>query len=151
VEDLMTIIGKAAAKLGFAVETTGLKLLAERSRGTPRVAIRLMRRVRDTVQAPSASSFKGLASAYQVEQTLAAEGIDAHGLNREDRQYLSTVQNVYNGGPVGVSAIAATISEDQSTLIDMVEPFLLVKGFIARTKRGRIVTELGRIAITEPK
>jgi Holliday junction DNA helicase RuvB len=107
-----------------------------RARGTPRIANRLLRRIRDYAQ---------VARKDKVDEEISLEamdliGVDEAGLDPLDRRYLQAVIRQYNGGPVGVSAIAATLSEERDTLIDMVEPFLLAEGFLNRTSRGRVAT-----------
>ena len=116
-----------------------LGTIAARSRGTPRIANRLLRRVRDFAQVRS----DGRLTADVVDQALRLEGVDALGLDELDRKYLRVIGQVYDGGPVGLEAIAATLSEDAGTLEDMVEPYLLQIGFLARTRRGRQFTRAG--------
>ncbi len=115
-----------------------LATLAARSRGTPRIANRLLRRVRDFAQVRHAGKMTPLA----VDQALALEGIDRLGLDELDRAYLKCVATTYEGGPVGLDAIAATMNEDRGTLEDVVEPYLLQIGFLARTRQGRALTRL---------
>lgn len=134
--DILAIIRRSSALLEMAAEAGALELLAERSRGTPRIANRLLRRVRDFAQVRAA----GRLSPEVAEQALAIEGIDAMGLDQLDRQLLKTIIEYYAGGPVGIEAIAATLNEETDTLVDVVEPFLLKIGFVNRTKRGRCVT-----------
>jgi Holliday junction DNA helicase RuvB len=116
--------------------SAALSLIAQRSRGTPRVANRLLRRVRDFSQI----RHKGRIDAAIVDEALKLEGIDPLGLDELDRSYLTTLAQVYRGGPVGLEAVAATLNEDAGTLEDMVEPYLLQLGFLARTRRGRQLT-----------
>lgn len=113
-----------------------LRLIAGRSRGTPRVANRLLRRARDFAQIRRGGAF----DAQSVDQALELEGVDPLGLDNLDRQYLHTLGGTYQGGPVGLEAVAATLNEDAGTLEDMVEPYLLQLGFLARTRRGRQLT-----------
>lgn len=113
-----------------------LDLLAARARGTPRIANRLLRRARDFAQVRTA----GVLSKPAVEGALALEAIDALGLDDLDRGFLKTIGTVYKGGPVGLDTIAATMNEDAGTLEDVVEPYLLQIGFLARTRRGRALT-----------
>jgi Holliday junction DNA helicase RuvB len=147
--DLLSILRRSAGLLGIASAASGrsrpgnnndldaaLQLIARRSRGTPRVANRLLRRVRDYAQIKSRGAF----DPGTVNDALALEGVDALGLDDLDRQYLRTIAEVYRGGPVGLEAIAATLSEDALTLEDVVEPYLLQLGFLARTRRGRQLT-----------
>lgn len=113
-----------------------LEAIAARSRGTPRIANRLLRRVRDFAQVRA----KGRVSPGVVDDALALEAVDGLGLDELDRTYLRTIAGVYEGGPVGLEAVAATLNEDAGTLEDVVEPFLLQIGFLARTRRGRMLT-----------
>jgi len=134
--DILAIIRRSSALLEMTAEAGALELLAERSRGTPRIANRLLRRVRDFAQVRAA----GRLSPEVAEQALTIEGIDTVGLDQLDRQVLKTIIDYYAGGPVGIEAIAATLNEETDTLVDVVEPFLLKIGFVNRTKRGRCVT-----------
>jgi Holliday junction DNA helicase RuvB len=135
-EDILTILQRSAALLEVPAEPGALELLAGRSRGTPRIANRLLRRVRDFAQVRA----QGRCSPAVAESALAVEGIDAMGLDELDRQLLLVIVRYYQGGPVGIEAIAATLNEETDTLVDVVEPFLLKIGFVNRTKRGRCVT-----------
>ena len=140
VEDLEAIIQRAAGKLDIAnVETEGISAIATRSRGTPRVALRLLRRVRDFSQVRST----GAINREVVEAALKLEGVDELGLDEIDRKYLRVLSEVYAGGPAGLEAIAATLGDDAGTLEDVVEPYLLQIGFLARTRQGRRITEAG--------
>ena len=118
------------------VSTDALDSIASRSRGTPRVALRLLRRVRDFAQVRS----RGTVSPPVVEEALSLEGVDGEGLDELDRKYLRTIFETYGGGPVGLEAIAATMGDDATTLEDVVEPYLLQNGFLARTRQGRCLT-----------
>lgn len=113
-----------------------LNEIAKRSRGTPRIANRLLRRVRDYGQVRS----KGEINLATVQEALELEGVDSLGLDELDRKYLRTIATTYAGGPVGLEAVAATLNEDAGTLEEVVEPFLLQRGFLARTRRGRTLT-----------
>jgi holliday junction DNA helicase RuvB len=113
-----------------------LRTLATRSRGTPRIANRLLRRVRDYAQV----KHKGALSVPAVDGALKLEGVDALGLDELDRTFLRVIATTYRGGPVGLETIAATMNEDAGTLEDVVEPYLLQIGFLARTRRGRALT-----------
>ncbi len=113
-----------------------LKLLADRARGTPRIANRLVRRCRDFTQVRS----DGRLTIDAVENALALEGIDPLGLDELDRRFLRTIIDIYKGGPVGIEAVAATLGEETDTLVDVVEPYLLQVGMLARTRRGRLAT-----------
>jgi Holliday junction DNA helicase RuvB len=112
-------------------------LIATRSRGTPRVANRLLKRVRDYAQVKGS----GLLSTRIVESSLKMEQIDPLGLDELDRAFLRALANVYDGGPAGIEALAATLGEERDTLEDVVEPYLLQIGFLRRTKRGREITK----------
>ena len=136
-DDLMEILRRACVKLEMGkVEETVLEAIARRSRGTPRVTLRLLRRVRDFAQVRAAGRVDG----RTVTDALELEKIDELGLDELDRTYLTTIGQVYEGGPVGVEAIAATLGEDAGTLEDVVEPYLLQIGFLARTRQGRRLT-----------
>ncbi|MFG0330547.1 MAG: Holliday junction branch migration DNA helicase RuvB [Phycisphaerales bacterium] len=139
-DELLVIARRSATLLGMTVgNDEGLRTLARRSRGTPRIVNRLLRRVRDYAQVNN----DGRVDESLVDEALALERIDAIGLDELDRKYLSVVATTYGGGPVGLEAIAATMGEDSGTLEDVVEPYLLQVGFLARTRRGRELTEAG--------
>ncbi len=143
VSDLERIVARSAAILEVPIEPEGCLAIAERSRGTPRIANRLLRRVRDYAQVRG----DGRISAQVALDALAREGVDGRGLDRLDRAFLRTLVEQYHGGPAGIAAIAASLSEDAETLEDVVEPFLLKSGYIVRTAAGRRVTEAGRSTI----
>jgi Holliday junction DNA helicase RuvB len=111
--------------------------VARRARGTPRIANRLLRRVRDFAEVKAT----GIITPQVARDALKLEGVDDAGLDDLDRSFLSTIIRVYNGGPVGVEALSATLNEEVDTLVDMVEPYLLQQGFISRTKAGRKANE----------
>lgn len=136
-EELTEILSRSAGLLGLYCEEGTLELIASRSRGTPRVANRLLKRVRDYAQVKGS----GVLNIKIVESALKMEQIDPLGLDELDREFLRALGNVYDGGPAGIEAIAATLGEERDTLEDVVEPYLLQKGFIRRTKRGREITE----------
>lgn len=138
-EDLAKIIKRSAKLLGIDVNDDSALEIAQRSRGTPRVANRLLRRVRDYAQVKSKSS---LITQKIADESLSCLRIDKNGLDEYDRKVLRTVIDVYGGGPVGVESLAATLNEEQDTLIDTVEPYLLKAGYLKRTSRGRLVTKL---------
>jgi Holliday junction DNA helicase RuvB len=139
-EEILSILHRSAGLLEMSrIGEDSLVLIASRSRGTPRIANRLLRRVRDF----AAVKAKGVASVEVVEAALRLEGIDALGLDELDRAYLRTIGTTYEGGPVGLEAIAATMNEDAGTLEDVVEPYVLQIGFLARTRRGRALTKAG--------
>ncbi len=134
--ELASILRRAAKLLSIAPPAEVERLIAERSRGTPRIALRLLRRVRDFAQVRA----DGVLDAEVVEAALALEGIDGLGLDELDRKYLRTLGGVYEGGPAGLEAIAASMGDDAATLEDLVEPYLLQVGFLARTRQGRLLT-----------
>jgi Holliday junction DNA helicase RuvB len=135
-EDLLARCRMSADMLKVPNEPAALEMLAGRARGTPRIANRLLRRCRDYAQVKG----EGKLTAAAVEAALKLEGIDQLGLDELDRRFLRTIIDVYKGGPVGVEAIAATLGEETDTLVDVVEPFLLQTGLLARTRRGRLAT-----------
>ncbi len=136
VEDLARIVKRSSGILGVSVTPEASRTIALRSRGTPRIANRLLRRIRDFAQVARRDRIDELTSIEAMD----ISGVDEAGLDSLDRRYLTAVIRQYNGGPVGVSAIAATLNEERDTLIDMVEPFLLAEGFLNRTSRGRMAT-----------
>lgn len=135
-DDLMEILQRSAARLEVPVAADALRTIAERSRGTPRVANRLLKRIRDYAQVRAS----GRIDPAVVEQALTIEEIDAAGLDRLDRAFLSTLIDTYHGGPAGIEAIAATMGQSRDTLEDMVEPFLLQRRLLIRTRQGRCAT-----------
>jgi Holliday junction DNA helicase RuvB len=139
VADLEQIVTRSARVLGIAMDEEGARTIAARSRGTPRIANRLLRRVRDFAEVRAGGTITGSVA----DEALLREGVDALGLDRLDRAYLSTIAVQYGGGPVGINAVAATLTEDVETLEDVVEPFLLKTGFVQRTASGRKVTAAG--------
>ena len=139
-DELAQVVLRSAGLLQVAVEQHAALELARRSRGTPRVANRLLRRVRDYAEVHG----EGRITLEVAHTALAREGIDTRGLDRLDRAYLLTVLEHYNGGPVGLEALAATLNEEASLLADVVEPFLLKIGFVNRTPGGRRATDLAR-------
>ncbi|MCE5278287.1 MAG: Holliday junction branch migration DNA helicase RuvB [Planctomycetaceae bacterium] len=126
----------SARMLGIAYEEAALELLSERARGTPRIANRLLRRCRDFAQVKG----DGRLTVAMVQSALELEGIDELGLDDLDRRFLRIIIDTYRGGPVGIEAVAATLGDDTDTLVDVVEPFLLQMGLLARTRRGRLAT-----------
>ena len=147
-DDLMAILRRAAALLRLeSVPTSALATIAARSRGTPRVTLRLLRRVRDFAHVRAA----GRIDETVVGEALALEGVDGLGLDELDRAYLRTLAHTYHGGPVGLEAIAATLGEDSGTLEDVVEPYLLQIGFLARTRQGRQLTPAAAEHLGEPR
>lgn len=136
-EDLVKITRRSADLLGAFIDNDGAVELARRSRGTPRIANRLIKRVRDYAQVRS----DGTLTTKTVEEALALEGVDEKGLTNLDRSFLRTIIEFYHGGPVGIEAIAATLQEETDTLVDVVEPYLLKTGFLTRTSSGRKASE----------
>ena len=138
--DLLHILRRSAGLLNIDTSPTNaddaLAAIARRARGTPRIANRLLRRVRDYADVRA----DGALSLAVVDAALALEGVDALGLDELDRSYLKTIGTTYSGGPVGLETVAATMNEDAGTLEDVVEPYLLQIGFLARTRRGRMLT-----------
>ena len=135
--ELTTIIEEAAKTLQANVDQESKLALAKRSRGTPRIALKLLKRVRDFAQIRN----KGEITPQSVEQALELMSIDALGLTHNDHFYLSTIITKHNGGPIGLSTIAAALSEDSVTIEEVIEPYLLQVGFIAKTPQGRVITE----------
>lgn len=136
--ELVKIVSRSAGILKVPIEHTGAAEIARRSRGTPRIANRLLRRVRDYAQVKG----DGTITLALADQALCAQGVDQRGLDELDRKLLRTIIDFYQGGPVGVEALAATLNEESETLVDMVEPFLLKIGFLSRTPSGRKATPL---------
>ncbi len=139
-KDLAAIIMHSAKILGVAIMQDAASEIARRSRGTPRVANRLLKRVRDYAQV---GKHKQVTLAVAV-QALNDLKIDEAGLDELDRKVLHTIISIYDGGPVGVEALAASLNEEVDTIVDTVEPYLLKSGFLKRTSRGRAVTKLAR-------
>ena len=137
--ELSKVAVRSAGILGLEIDTAGAEEIAKRSRGTPRIANRLLRRVRDYSQV----KYSGKINRDIAVEALNKEGVDSIGLDRLDRLYLETLARNYQGGPAGIKALAATINEDNQTLEDVVEPFLLKIGFIVRTPQGRKATTDG--------
>jgi Holliday junction DNA helicase RuvB len=137
-EELATIVKRNAGILGIEISENGAYEIASRSRGTPRIANRLLKRVRDFAQIRGDGVIDEEIAAYALERL----EIDALGLDNIDRRMLKTVIEIYNGGPVGLDTLAATIGEESITLEDVYEPYLLQIGFLSRTPRGRCVTRL---------
>jgi len=151
--ELERIVLRSAQVLAIAIEPGGAETIAKRSRGTPRIANRLLRRVRDFAQVRA----DGIITGAVADLALGREGVDVLGLDRLDRAYLTTIAVQYGGGPVGINAVAATLAEDVETLEDVVEPYLLKTGFVQRTASGRKITasalahlDLGDAANTAP-
>ncbi len=141
-DELTEVVRRSSEILEVGIDRDGAREIAGRSRGTPRVANRLLRRVRDYAQVKSG----GRADRDVADAALEREGVDEHGLDRLDRLYLNTIAENYRGGPVGIDALAATVNEEVQTLVDVVEPFLLKEGFVLRTPGGR---KIGDAAMTK--
>jgi Holliday junction DNA helicase RuvB len=137
--ELARIVSRSAAILETRIDAAGAGEIARRARGTPRIVNRLLRRVRDYAQV----SGDGAVTEPIARDALDREGVDARGLDRLDRRFLGAIVDIYGGGPVGIEAVAATINDDAETLAEIVEPYLLKIGFIAREPRGRRVTREG--------
>lgn len=138
-EDIEKILDRSAKILKVKLDPQAKKVIATRARQTPRVANRLLKRVRDFADVKS----HGTVTEAVANEALAMLDIDAHGLDATDRKILETIIDKFNGGPVGINTIAAALSEEIDTITDIYEPFLLQRGFLARTPRGRVVTDIG--------
>ena len=138
VSELQEIIMRSANKLNIQIKQDGAKEIARRSRGTPRVANRLLKRVRDYAQVKA----DGVITQSVAQDALDMLNIDFKGLGEMDRKLLSVIINNFNGGPVGLSTLAASIGEEADTIEDVYETFLIYKGFISKTPRGRVATKL---------
>jgi len=148
-EELGRIITGAAQKLHIAVDEESINEIASRARGTPRIALKLLKRVRDYAQVKG----KGHIDPQATKEALQMLEVDEKGLDSLDIKFLKAIIEKHAGGPVGIETIAATLSEDSGTLEDLVEPFLLQLGFLKRTSRGRVATEAAysHIGILFPK
>lgn len=136
VEDLAFIVERSARILNVPIDGDGAREIAKRSRGTPRIANRLLRRVRDFAQVKA----DGRISDSVADKALALLDVDAHGFDVQDRKLLLTIIEKFDGGPVGLDNLAAAIGEEAGTIEDVLEPFLIQQGFIMRTLRGRVAT-----------
>ena len=145
--DLMTIIRRSADVLHVKIDERGAEELARRSRGTPRLANRLLKRVRDYAQV----CHDGVITLQVANEALDLLDVDKYGLDQSDRNILFTMMEKFGGGPVGLDTLAAALGEDSGTLEDVYEPYLIKNGFIQRTPRGRVVTELARVHCGIPK
>jgi Holliday junction DNA helicase RuvB len=134
--ELTRIVTRSASIVGAVIDAAGASEIARRSRGTPRIVNRLLRRVRDYAQVNG----DGIITANIAERALALEGVDPQGLDRLDLRFIDAIIEHYNGGPVGIEAVAATINDEAESLIEMVEPYLLKIGFVVRTPGGRRLT-----------
>ena len=139
VEELEQVVRRAARLLGADITADGSSEIARRSRGTPRIAGRLLRRVRDFAHASGSDEI----DAEVADRALSRLEIDALGLDAMDRRYLTMIADLYGGGPVGVETLAAGLSEPRDTIEDVIEPYLIQLGLIARTARGRALNGRG--------
>ncbi len=147
--ELELIVARGARVLGMSMTADGANEIARRARGTPRIAGRLLRRVRDFAHAEGAATVERKVA----DRALSALEVDASGLDAMDRRYLSTIALNYGGGPVGVDTIAAALSEPRDALEDIIEPYLIQKGFLQRTPRGRLLTNAAfkHLGLAEPQ
>ncbi|MEX0765665.1 MAG: Holliday junction branch migration DNA helicase RuvB [bacterium] len=136
VEDLIRVVKRSASILEIEITGEGALAIASRARGTPRIANRLLRRVRDYAQVKADGTITDTIAAEALE----FEGVDSRGLDQLDRDVLQTIATVYGGGPVGIEAVAATLNDEPQTLEEVVEPYLLKIGFLTRTPAGRRIT-----------
>ena len=141
VEDLTTIVTRSAGLLNVPMTKEGAVEVARRSRGTPRIANRLLRRVRDYAQVKG----DGTVTAEIAHSALDMLAVDKRGLDNLDRRYLEMLEERFNGGPAGVESIAAALAEDRGTLEDVIEPYLIQQGYIVRTARGRMLTDMAKL------
>ena len=148
-EELERVVTRGANKLGLSIEPDGAREIARRSRGTPRVAGRLLRRVRDFASVDNAPSI----TAEVADSALTKLEVDSLGLDAMDRRYLTMIAETYGGGPVGIETLAAGLAEPRDTLEDVVEPFLIQLGLVARTVRGRCLNAGGwkHLGLAAPK
>jgi len=147
--ELEDIVNRGARVLGMSITPDGANEIARRARGTPRIAGRLLRRVRDFAHVDGGKTIDRAAA----DRALRELDVDAVGLDAMDRRYLATIANSYGGGPVGVDTLAAALSEPRDAIEDIIEPFLIQKGFIQRTPRGRLLTShaFKHLGLPEPK
>ncbi|HEX6509475.1 MAG TPA: Holliday junction branch migration DNA helicase RuvB, partial [Chloroflexota bacterium] len=143
-EELARVVRRSAHLLDTPMEEEGAFEIARRSRGTPRIANRLLKRVRDYAQVKG----DGTVNVEIAREALRREGVDENGLNELDRRYLQTIVDYYDGGPVGIDALAATINEEKDTLVDVIEPYLLKMGWVVRTAGGRKIGTQYHAAVT---
>jgi Holliday junction DNA helicase RuvB len=137
--DMRSIVKRSAQLIGVPIDEDGATEIARRARGTPRIANRLLRRVRDFASVEGDGTIDGTIAASSLDRL----AVDHAGLDALDRAYLAVICERFDGGPVGIEAVAASLSEERGTLEEVVEPFLLQVGFIARTPRGRVATATG--------
>jgi len=136
VDDLQSIVTRSAAILKVAIDTSGARHIAQRSRGTPRIANRLLRRVRDYAQVKAGGSIDQAVAGAALDML----GVDPQGFDSLDRKLLLSIIEKFDGGPVGIDSIAAAVGEERGTLEDVIEPYLIQQGFLMRTARGRVAT-----------
>ncbi len=148
VAELEQIVNRGARVLGMKITSDGANEIARRARGTPRIAGRLLRRVRDFASVAGAPAVDRAVA----DKALAALEVDAAGLDAMDRRYLTTIAENYSGGPVGVETLAAALSEPRDAIEDIIEPYLIQCGFLQRTPRGRLITShaFRHLGLTEP-
>ena len=139
-DQLAAIVRRSAGILGVAIEDAAAEEIARRSRGTPRIANRILRRVRDVAEV----RHDGAVTAPVAREALALLEVDGEGLERTDRELLDAIARKFGGGPVGLSTLAVALGEEPDTIEDVYEPYLLQLGFLQRTPRGRVITALGR-------
>lgn len=137
-EDMATVVRRSARILGIEADDEGINEVAIRSRGTPRIANRLLRRARDYALVKADNRITGPVARESLDRL----GVDARGLDETDHRLLTSIIHKFNGGPVGLDTLAASMSEDASTVMEVLEPFLLQQGFLERTPRGRLATRL---------
>jgi Holliday junction DNA helicase RuvB len=137
-DELSTIVTRSAGIMGVQIDASGAAEIARRSRGTPRIANRLLRRVRDFAEVDG----DGTISLKMADQALERLEVDKQGFDQMDRLLLETIIDKFSGGPVGLDTLAAAIGEEKDTIEDVIEPYLLQQGFINRTPRGRVATHL---------
>jgi Holliday junction DNA helicase RuvB len=142
-DELATIVRRSAGILGVEIEDEAVGEIAGRARGTPRVANRILRRVRDVAEVRHA----GAVTLDVAREALELLEVDEAGLERIDRELLLAIAEKFEGGPVGLSTLSVTLGEEPDTIEDVYEPFLLQLGFLQRTPRGRVITALGRAHI----
>jgi Holliday junction DNA helicase RuvB len=144
---LAVIVRRSAGILGVAIEDEAAEEIARRARGTPRVANRILRRVRDVAEV----RYAGQVTTTVTREALELLEVDEVGLERIDRELLGAIAYKFGGGPVGLSTLAVSLGEEPDTIEEVYEPFLLQLGFLQRTPRGRVITELGRAHVGLPR
>jgi Holliday junction DNA helicase RuvB len=144
-DELALIVRRSARILGVDIADAAADEIARRARGTPRIANRILRRVRDVAQV----RHEGAITTAIAREALELHEVDLQGLERTDRELLRTIADKFGGGPVGLSTLAVSLGEEPDTIEDVYEPYLLQLGFIQRTPRGRVITQLGRAHVGE--